>query len=76
MKKYEEAKKINYILSCILYSDNNTHAITFYIFIRKMATGTNTHNLGSNSNTKDALTPYDEVLACDNLDNKKYYNVH
>ena len=36
----------------------------------------NTHKLRSNSNAKDVLTPYAEELACDNFDNKKYYNVH
>ena len=57
------------------YSGTNTHA-TINCFIKNMASGINTHNLWSTSNTKDALTRYSEGLACDNDDNKKYYNVH
>ena len=41
-----------------------------------MAIGSNTRNLWSNSSTKGVLTPYAEGLACENFDNKKYYNVH
>ena len=41
-----------------------------------MATNTNSHNLWSNTNTKDVLVPYAEGLACDNFDKREYYNVH
>jgi len=36
----------------------------------------NSHNLWSNTNTKDVLVPYAEGLACDNFDKREYYNVH
>ena len=41
-----------------------------------MASEINTHNLWSNSNEKDVLTPYSEGLACDNFDNNHYCNMY
>ena len=41
-----------------------------------MANYVNNTNLWSSSLTKDVLTPYGEGLACDQFDQRIYYNVH